>query len=96
MSVDTIAFGSENNDIKTLKQLAHSINAVEQSESFSQKVKEGKSYPRIISELLEHHEALESPNNILGISYLKAIAKHAKNINAISIKREKTLNIMIH
>lgn len=88
MSVDTIAFGSENNDIKTLKQLAHSINEIEQSESFSQKVKEGKSYPRIISELLEHHEALASPNNILGISYLKAIAKNAKNINAISIKRE--------
>ena len=35
MSVDTIAFGSENNDIKTLKQLAHSINEIEQSESFS-------------------------------------------------------------
>lgn len=34
MSVDTIAFGSENNDIKTLKQLAHSINEIEQSESF--------------------------------------------------------------
>ena len=43
------------------------------------KSKEGKSYPRIISELLEHHEALASPNNILGISYLKAIAKMLKH-----------------
>ena len=59
------------------------------------KVKEGKSYPRIISELLGHHEALASPNNILGISYLKAIAKHAKTSMQFLLN-EKMLNIMIH
>lgn len=88
MSVDTVASGSEDNNIKTLKQLVHSTNEIEQSEPPPQKVREGKSYPRIINELLEHHEALASPDDILGISYLRATAEHAKNIDIISIKRE--------
>ncbi|CAM4127362.1 nucleotidyltransferase [Staphylococcus schweitzeri] len=88
LNVDTVAFGSENNHIETLKVLAQNIIEIEESTAFSQKLKEGKSYPRTISELLNNHEALLSPNNLLGISYLKAIAKHATNINAISIKRE--------
>ncbi len=88
MNVDTVAFGSENNDIETLKLLAQKIIQIEQSTAFSQKLKEGKSYPRIISELLNDHEALLSPNNLLGISYLKAIKKLAPHIKATTIKRE--------
>ena len=41
---------------------------------FKSKLKEGKSYPRIINELIQQqstNDILQSPNNILSIGYLK-------------------------
>ncbi|MEJ7167729.1 nucleotidyltransferase family protein, partial [Staphylococcus capitis] len=46
------------------------------------------SYPRILSELTDSHELLQSPNNLLGMSYLKAINQFAPQIEAMTNKRE--------
>ncbi|WP_186311890.1 nucleotidyltransferase family protein, partial [Staphylococcus aureus] len=77
---------TQNNHIKTLNQLPHTINQIQQSQSFSQKLKQSQTYPPIITQLLHHHQPLPTPNNILPITYLKPITKNPKNINPISIK----------
>ena len=56
------------------------------------RLKQGKSYPRILSELTHNDTLLQSPNNILGISYLKAMQQFAPHMSALTIKREGSLH----
>lgn len=88
LDIDEISFGSESADIEELQQLATYISTLESHPDFKSKLKEGKSYPRILSELTHHHELIQSPNNLLGLSYLKAIKQLAPHIKAMTIKRE--------
>lgn len=88
LDIDEISFGSESADIEELQQLAAYISTLESHPDFKSKLKEGKSYPRILSELTHHHELIQSPNNLLGLSYLKAIKQFAPHIKAMTIKRE--------
>lgn len=88
LDIDEISFGSESADIEELQQLATYISTLESHPDFKSKLKEGKSYPRILSELTHHHELIQSPNNLLGLSYLKAIKQFAPHIKAMTIKRE--------
>ncbi|MFW3611288.1 nucleotidyltransferase [Staphylococcus caprae] len=88
LDIDTISFGSESADLNDLQQLADQISTLESHPDFKSKLKEGKSYPRILSELTDSHELLQSPNNLLGMSYLKAINQFAPQIEAMTIKRE--------
>ena len=74
LDIDEISFGSESANIEELQQLASTISTLESHPDFKSKLKEGKSYPRILSELTDHHELIQSPNNMLGISYLKAVS----------------------
>lgn len=88
LDIDTISFGSESAQLNELQTLAEQILDIETLPDFKNKLKEGKSYPRILSEITENHTLLQSPNNILGISYLKAIQQFAPHISALTIKRE--------
>ena len=88
LDIDEISFGSESANIEELQQLASTISTLESHPDFKSKLKEGKSYPRILSELTDHHELIQSPNNMLGISYLKAIKRFAPLMKAMTIKRE--------
>lgn len=61
--VDTIVFGSETNDINTLRQIAQEpFN----QKLFEQRISEGESFAHATN----HHNL--SPNDILGVSYIKA------------------------
>ena len=61
-----------------------------------QHLKTGISYPRaremalmdFLGENALYKQALNSPNNILGIEYLKALKKYKSSIKPITIKRE--------
>ncbi|EHJ08614.1 nucleotidyltransferase [Staphylococcus simiae] len=90
LDIDCIVFGSESGNIELLKELSQQIILIEQSDDFNIKLKEGKSYPRIISELLNHHPELQSPNNMLGLSYLKAIKQLAPHIAAQTVSRQQS------
>lgn len=90
MDADALVFGSESGDIKDFKTIAHQLNHIKNHPQFQSKLKEGKSYPRIISELLGKPPLLETPNNILGLSYVQAILKHADTIEPYTLKRHKS------
>ncbi len=88
-----ISFGSENGNIDDLKGLSNLIN---NSPIFINKVKEkiseGFSYPKsqelVIEELFsDKYKNICTPNNILGLEYLKSIEKLNSNIVPITVKR---------
>lgn len=88
--VDTICFGSECGDISILNTIAEIL--VEEPEDYldalRRNLKEGLSYPSARNtalthtrkELSEHLSVLRSPNNILGIEYLKALRRRKSSI----------------
>ena len=88
--IDCICFGSECGDIKILTDIAQMLNneTVPLSEAIQAGLRQGLSYPlarakaigELIPESYEHVEALSSPNNILGIEYIKAILKRNSSI----------------
>lgn len=87
LNIDHLSFGSESGNIDAFLTLAEDISNAEQSLQFAEKTKEGKSYPRILSEIITNNELLSSPNNTLGISYIRAIQKWAPTIQPWTIPR---------
>lgn len=92
LDIDIISFGSESASLKDLQYLATQMIDYEKHPDFKEKLKQGKSYPRILSELTHNDTLLQSPNNILGISYLKAMQQFAPHMSALTIKREGSLH----
>ena len=100
--VDSICFGSECGDVKLLKLIAKLLakEPPALSDSIKAFLKEGLSYPEarangILSYLGNKNsekmtEILKSPNNILGIEYIKAIIKSQSSIRPYTIKRQGT------
>mgnify|MGYP004500632601 CR=1 FL=1 len=95
--VDTISFGTETQDLNKLNIVANILyNEPKEYKDFLQEsLQNGKSYPRSREEAIlkylndkSYSTIISSPNNILGIEYLKAIKKHRAKINPICIKRK--------
>ncbi len=90
LHVNKLIFGSECNDIKLLAKLA---DAQLKNNIFENKVKEymqsGVNYPTALSKSLKDitGDTVNSPNDILGISYIKEIKKQNSSIKPITIKR---------
>ncbi len=86
-----IYFGSESNDIDTLKKISDTIN----SDLYNLKLKEylsnGYSYSvahnKVLKEVYDYHI---NSNDILGISYIKAIKQLGYSIKPYTIKRVGT------
>lgn len=91
LKVNSIVFGSEFGEIEKLSEIVDFT----MEEGFSEKVKtllkEGKSYPNVMKELIEEkfEKGSLNPNNILGIEYIRAIKNLNSTINPLTIKREK-------
>ncbi|MCD6322006.1 MAG: nucleotidyltransferase [Clostridiales bacterium] len=94
--VDSIVFGSENNDIEFLKKIASLL--VDEPENFKLQLRKhldsGVSFAKArslaISEYLGNDDAqrvIEGSNNILGIEYIKAILREELPINPVSVPR---------
>lgn len=86
--VDSLVFGSECGDIKILTDIADILvdKEKELSSLIKGKVKDGLTYPRArvlaiedaIPNSFEHVDAMNSPNNILGFEYIRALkARHS-------------------
>lgn len=86
--IDEVVFGSESGDISELLNLAHSFE--NESYDVSLKIKEymaqGITYPAALSKAYEN-EALQQPNNILAIEYIRALIKSESKIKPVTIKR---------
>ena len=95
LKCEKIIFGSESNDIELLTTLAKTqIN----NKDFDNLVKEytsnGLNYPTAISKSLKNltGKIIDTPNDILGITYIKEILKNNYNIKPITIKRTTNYN----
>lgn len=88
--VNALCFGSENGNISVLRAFAGVLSeeSPDFSEALKKNLKDGLSYPTARNnalaftypELSDHLEVLNSPNNILGIEYLKALSKRKSRI----------------
>lgn len=89
LKVDNLVFGTESNNVEMLKEIAN----IQESNQYNETVKcflsEGLNYPTALSKALTKFNLshIDDPNNLLGISYIKAINKLKSNIIPISIKR---------
>ncbi|WP_114603610.1 nucleotidyltransferase [Staphylococcus sp. EZ-P03] len=90
LNCDALVFGSESGSIKDFEHIALQLNHIEEHPEFQTKQREGKSYPRIINELLGEPHLLQTPNNILSLSYVQAINNFAPNMTPYTIKRHQS------
>lgn len=85
LKVDTLVFGSESNNIEELTKIAK----IQLENDFDEKLKkyldEGINYPTALNKAIGIE--LNSPNDLLGVSYIKSILKNKYNITPVSIKR---------
>lgn len=100
--VDSISFGSEASDISVLDDLAEVLykEPREYKVLLSTELNKGLSYPKArenalmmyLSNIRKYSNILSTPNNILGIEYLKALKRCKSSINPISINRTGALH----
>lgn len=90
LKVSKIVFGSENDNLTDLEAIA---KCQVQNEDFDKLVKIyskfGLNYPTAVSNALYDltGKRIDTPNDLLGISYIKTILKNNYNIKPICIKR---------
>lgn len=95
LKCDTIIFGSESNDIDKLINLANiQLNNKEYDKLVKQYLDEGINYPTAMSKALKNisNDTVDTPNDILGLCYIKEITKNNYNIKPITIKRNSDFN----
>ena len=96
--VDYISFGSECDNISILDDIAN-VLAYEPSEYktlLSHELSRGVSFPKAreralmmyLNDVRRFANVLSTPNNILGIEYLKALKRQKSNIQPITMKRK--------
>ncbi len=87
-NIDVIVFGSECNDKDKLYKIAKRQLTDNEFDLMVKKYhRTGISYPAAISKALEDENFSFTPNDILGICYVKAIIKNNFNIDFNTIKR---------
>lgn len=97
--VDSIAFGAETPDVQILDKCADVLyhEPKQYKTLLSHELKKGLSYPKArenalmmyLNDIRKFAKALSSPNNILGIEYLKALKKLKSPLEAFSIPRRE-------
>ena len=91
LKVDYLAFGSESDDIDTLMSIANSqLNNKEFDLLVKMYCKTGLNYSTAISKACKDltNKKIDTPNDLLAISYLKEILKNNYNIEPLIIKRK--------
>jgi predicted nucleotidyltransferase len=94
LGCEYIVFGSESNDIVKLNKLADIQNTIEYNYEVKKLMKEGTSYPKAASNALKHlhGEEVDTPNDILGLCYIREIKKQNAGITPLTIKRTNDFN----
>lgn len=90
--VDTLSFGSESGDIDEFYRAAEILN--NEPKEVSEKIRElltmGECFPKAREIAYEGHinqDILKTPNNILGVEYVRALLKLNSKVKAETIKR---------
>jgi predicted nucleotidyltransferase len=84
-----ISFGSECGDIRLLTKAAEESSSAEYGESVKKLLAQGKSYASACGGSFspELSKICSSPNNLLGIEYIRAAKKINENIGPLTVKR---------
>ena len=82
-----IVFGSESNNIEALEKVATIQDTPEYNEKVQELLATGINYPTALAKALEIDVNVFNPNDLLGISYIKAIKRNKLNMKPITIKR---------
>ena len=91
--IDSLYFGSECGDIKILTGIAKALNNETPAfkNALEEKLREGASFPAArnyaLSKTNPDAEALNMPNNILAVEYIRALDKLSSQITPCTIKR---------
>ena len=95
LKVDKIIFGSESNNLEQLEEI---VNCQLNNNLFDNLVKlyckQGNNYPTSLALAINEIKGIkiDTPNDLLGISYLKTIKKYNYNIKVETIKRDNNYN----
>lgn len=90
LGIDTLVFGTERDTIKDLELLADiQINNKEYQEKVKQYLSTGLNYATSTNKALEDitNVKVDTPNDLLALSYIKQIKLNKYNIKCINIKR---------
>lgn len=97
--VTHLAFGSESGDIQSFIKLSNLLltETSDYQKHLKESLKQGLSFPKarekalfskiIPAHLKEEISLLQSPNNILGLEYMKALQKASSTIEPVTVKR---------
>ncbi len=95
VGVTKIIFGSESNDLNILTKIAQaSLDNNQINKKIKPYLKSGLNYPTALSKVIYDMTSckIDTPNDLLGISYIKEIIKNNYNIIPITIKRTNNYN----
>ncbi len=85
--ISKLVFGSELNDIPLLENIVNKINSPTYQKKVKVYLKTGMNYPTALAKAINTNIDFNHPNDLLAISYLKAIKEINNTISPISIKR---------
>ena len=90
LKIDTLVFGTESDNIDKLKELADiQLNNTEYNTKVKEYLNDGLNYPTALNKALVNlsGDKIDTPNDLLALSYIKEIKKNNYNIEVINIKR---------
>lgn len=90
LNCDALVFGSESNDIDKLKEIANiQLNNSLYDDLVKSYLDDGVNYPTAMSNAIKDISDLDigTPNDLLGLSYVKEIIRQNTNITPMTIKR---------
>lgn len=87
---NTLIFGSECGDINLLNETEIKLRSTQNNLQIKENLKTGMSFAS--SQIKAIGGAIEKPNNLLGVMYLKAIKDQNSRLKALTIRREGDYN----
>lgn len=86
--VDAVSFGAETDNTEELKKAAEDIESAE-GDTIKENIRKGMTYANALSEAVnkETRDILSTPNNLLGVEYIRAINKMCPDVIPVAIKR---------
>ena len=87
LRINKLCFGSESNNLEILTKIADKQLEKDFDDKVKEYLKEGINYPTALKKALNIDFNYNNPNDLLAISYLKALKQNSCNIEPISIKR---------
>lgn len=90
LKIDTLVFGTESDNINKLKELADiQINNKKYDKLVKKYLNNGLNYPTALNKALIELSGnkVDTPNDLLALSYIKEIKRNNYNIEVINIKR---------